>query len=103
MAKKKSALRKSQRVLPRSLTGSAQPTGTSAAVAPAVSSGTGISRPLPTSGSLRRAAAATRPAEQRSQAPLSQEYHYVAGDLRRLALLTLGTAVVMVVLGVIVR
>jgi hypothetical protein len=93
MAKKKTAPRRVPRTATPRMYGDGKPTQrTPQTDVPRTSA----SRP---NGVVTRAAAG----RVHSTVPLSQEYRYVPGDLRRLGLLAAGIFVVMIVLGVIVR
>jgi hypothetical protein len=104
MAKKKiSSRRVSHSATPRTfgdgLPSPAAEATTAAAVRPA-------GRPAPvapqTSIATRRPAP-VRSGEARAQAPLSEEYHYIGSDLRRLGILAVSTFVLMIILGIVVH
>jgi hypothetical protein len=65
--------------------------------------GSTVSRPGMAGTAAMRRPAPIRAGEQRAKQPLSIEYKYVGGDLKRLAFLALGTFGVLLVLGFIIH
>jgi hypothetical protein len=104
MAKKKSSARRVPKAsTPRTFAGSSS--GAPATPAP-VATRNGLAangHAQPAAVTLRKPAAASRPAETRSMVPLAEEYHYVVADLKRLGILAAGTFGVLIVLGLIIR
>ena len=109
MAKKKTAPRR----VPRSGTprtyGDGMPSPTAsvaaseaAAVANSEAATSAAQAPVRAPSLTRRGVAAGTGAVSRSQVPLSQEYGYVPGDLRRLGIIAVATFAIMIVLGILI-
>jgi hypothetical protein len=99
MPKKKTTARNVPRSgTPRTFSESA-PAEAGSAAQPAAAANGSATRPG-VQDSRRRVAPRT---EARVELPLSQEYAYVPGDLKRLGLMAVGMVALMLVLGVILR
>ncbi len=100
MAKKKTTVRRVPRTATPRTFGDGMPSRPEAPAAEAVRpNGVPVAPAVPQA----RRPAVTRFGETRVQLPLSQEYHYVPADLRRLAVLALSTFAVLLILGFVIR
>ncbi len=107
MAKKKTSARRIPRsATPRTFSDgrpSEKPTAETAGEQVAVAPRSNGAAVRPGSQEFRRRVPSARSMETRPQLPLTQEYNYVPGDLKRLGILAGGMVALMLVLGLIIH